>query len=71
VAEHQPDPPVAVIILLRSTAMPSSVAATTPSQRDHQTHMIRDKGHVAWQRATGYCRRSHAEMVCLQTINSA
>jgi len=31
VAEHQPDPPVAVVIPPRSTAVPSSAAATTPS----------------------------------------
>jgi len=61
VAEHQPDPPVAVVIPPRSTAVPSSAAATTPSQRDQHIHMIRDKGRMAWQRATGYGRRSHAE----------
>jgi hypothetical protein len=61
VAEHQPDPPMAVVIPLRSTAVPSSAAATTPSQRDQHIHMIWDKGRMAWQRATGYGRRSHAE----------
>ncbi len=61
VAEHQPDPPVAVVIAPRSTAVPSSAAATTPSQRDQHIHMIRDERRMAWQRAASYGRRSHAE----------
>ncbi len=61
VAERQPDPPVAVIIPPRSTAVPSLAAGTTPSQRDGHVQTIRDKGRMAWQKATGYGRRSHAE----------
>ncbi len=62
VAERQPDPPVAVIIPPRSTAVPGPAADTpTPSQRDEHIRMIRDKGRMAWQKATGYGRRSHAE----------
>jgi len=33
----------------------------SPSQRDQHIQMIRDKGRMAWQNATGYGRRSHAE----------
>jgi len=62
VAERQPDPPVVVIIPPRSTAVPSAAAgATTPSQRDEHIRLIRDKGRMAWQKTTGYGRRSHAE----------
>ena len=61
VAEHQPDPPVAVVIPPRSTAVPSSDAGTTPSQRDQHIHMIQGKGRMAWQKAVGYGRRSHGE----------
>jgi len=62
VAEHQPDPSVAVVIPPRSTAVPGPAADTpTPSQRDGHIKTIRDKGRVAWQKATGYGQRSHAE----------
>jgi len=61
VSERQPDPPVAVVILPRSTAVPSTTAGTTPSQRDGHIQMIRDKGRMAWQKTTAYGRRSHAE----------
>jgi len=61
VAERQPDPPVAVIIPPRSTAVPSSTAGTTPSQRDRHIQVIGDKGRMGWQKAVGYGRRSHAE----------
>ncbi len=61
VAARQPDPPVAVIIPPRSTTVPSPDAGTTPTQRDRHIQMIGDKGRMAWQRATGYGRRSHAE----------
>jgi hypothetical protein len=71
VAERQPDPPVAVVIPPRSTAVASPEANTMPSQRDQHIHMIHAKGRLGWQKAVGYGQRSHAEMVCLQTINSA
>src|SRR4051812_8039025 len=61
VAERQPDPPVAVIIPPRSTAVPSADAETTPSQRDQHIQMIRDKGRLGWQTAVGYGRRSLGE----------
>jgi len=63
VAEHQPDPPVAVVIAPRSTAVPNSDAATMPSQRDQHIQMIGDKGRLGWQKAVGYGRRSYAGTV--------
>jgi len=61
VAERQPDPPVAVIIPPRSTAVPSLAAGTTPSQRDQHIQIIQAKGRLGWQKTVGYGRRSHAE----------
>ncbi len=62
VAERQPDPHVAVIIPPRSTAVPSAAAGTTTrSQHDEHIRLIRDKGRIAWQKTTGYGRRSSAE----------
>ncbi len=61
VSERQPDPAMAVFIPPRSTAVPSVATGTTPSQRDGHIQMIGDKGRMAWQKATGYGRRSHAE----------
>jgi len=62
VAERHPDPPVAVVIPPRSTAVPSPAAGTTtPSQRDQHIQTTRHKGRMAWQKTTGYGRQSHAE----------
>jgi len=61
VAERQPDPPVAVIIPPRSTAVPSAAVGSPPSQRDQHIQMIRDKGRLGWQTAVGYGRRSLGE----------
>ena len=61
VAERQPDPPVAVVIPPRSTAVTSTAAGTTPSQRDQHIQMIQAKGRMEWQKAVNYGRRSHAE----------
>ncbi len=63
VSERQPDPPVAVVIPPRSTAVPSTTAGTTPSQRNGHIQMIADKGRMAWQKTTGYGRRSNADVV--------
>ena len=43
VSERQPDPPVAVVIPPRSTAVPSPAAGTTPSQRGRHIQVIGDK----------------------------
>jgi hypothetical protein len=61
VAERQPDPPAAVVIPPRITAVPSPTADTVPSQRDRHIGMIREKGRMAWQKAVGYGRRALGE----------
>jgi transposase len=61
VAERQPNPPAAVVIPPRATAVPSPTAGTAPTQRDGHVQMIRDKGRLGWQRAVGYGRRSLGE----------
>ncbi len=61
VAERQPDPPVAVVIPPRSTAVPGPNAGTRPSQRDQHIHMIQAKERLGWHKAVGYGKRSHAQ----------
>ena len=61
VAERQPDPPAAVIIPPRATAVASPTADTTPTQRDQHIRTIQDKGRLGWQKAVGYGRRSLGE----------
>ncbi len=61
VAERQPDPPAAVVVPPRASAVPSSTADTAPTQRDRHIRMIRDKGRLGWQRAVGYGKRSLGE----------
>src|ERR687889_1200363 len=59
VAERQSDPPAAVIIPPRVTAVPSPTADTEPTQRDQHLRMIRDRrGRMGWQKAVGYGKRS-------------
>ena len=61
VAERQSDPPAAVVIPPRATAVPSPTADTAPTQRDRHIRMIRDRGRMGWQKAVGYGRRSLGE----------
>ncbi len=61
VAEHQPDPPVAVIIPPRANAVAGPTADTVPTQRDLHLHMIQDRGRMGWQKAVGYGKRSLGE----------
>ncbi len=61
VAEHQPNPPAAVVIPPRATAVLSPTADTTPSQRDRHLQTIQDRGRLGWQRAVGYGKRSLGE----------
>ena len=61
VAERQPDPPAAVVIPPRATAVPSPTAGTAPTQRDQHLRMIQDRGRMGWQRAVGYGRRALGE----------
>ena len=61
VAERQPNPPAAVIIPPRATAVPSPTAGTAPTQRDQHIRTIQDRGRMGWQKAVGYGRRSLGE----------
>jgi hypothetical protein len=61
VAARQPDPPAAVVIPPRATAVPSPTGGTTPTQRDEHIRTIRDRGRMGWQKAVGYGRRSLGE----------
>jgi hypothetical protein len=61
VASRQPDPPPDVIVPPRASAVPSIQDADAQSQRDRHIRVITEKGRMAWQRATGYGRRSLAE----------
>src|SRR5919199_1071722 len=54
VAERQPDPPAAVVIPPRATAVASPTADTAPSQRDGHIRMIQDRGRPGGQEAGGY-----------------
>src|SRR3712207_9207281 len=49
VAERQPDPPAAVVIPPRTTAVVSPSAGTAPTQRDRHLRMIRDRRRMGWQ----------------------
>ena len=60
-ASRQPDPPPDVVIPPRVSAVPSTEDAGAENQRDRHIRLIAEEGRVAWQRATGYGRRSHAE----------
>jgi hypothetical protein len=61
IAGHQPDPPPDVVIPPRASAVPSTEDAEAQSQRDRHIRLIAEKGRMAWQKATGYGRRSLAE----------
>jgi hypothetical protein len=61
IASHQPDPPAAVVIPPRASAVASTEDARTQSQRDRHIQVIAEKGRMAWQGATRYGRRSLGE----------
>jgi hypothetical protein len=61
VAARQPEPPAAVVIPPRATAVPGPTADTTPTQRDRHIRTIQDRGRLGWQKAVGYGRRSLGE----------
>ena len=58
---RRPDRPPDVVIPPRSSAVASTEAADAQSQRDRHIQLIAEKGRMAWQKVTGYGRRSHAE----------
>ena len=59
VAERHPE--AAIIVPPRSTAVPSETAETAPTQRDRHLHSIAKYGRAAWQKASGYTKRSRVE----------
>ena len=61
VARRQSDPVPDIVIPPRSSAVLSRQSAEAQSQRDHHIRIIAEKGRMAWQKATGYGRRSLAE----------
>jgi hypothetical protein len=61
IASRQPDPPPDIVIPPRASAVPSTEDADAPSPRDRHIRSIAEWGRMAWQRATGYGRRSLAE----------
>src|SRR5215212_7667225 len=50
VAERHPA--AAIIVPPRSTAVPSQMAQTAPTQRDRHVQLIAERGRLAWQRAS-------------------
>lgn len=61
VAERQPQPPAAVIIPPRATAVLSSTTNIAPSLRDRHIQLIQEKGRRGWEKAMGYGKRSLVE----------
>src|SRR4051794_7365204 len=59
VSERHPE--AAVIVPPRSTAVPSQMAQTAPTQRDRHLQFIAEQGRRAWQQASGYTKRARAE----------
>jgi hypothetical protein len=47
-------PGAAVIVPPRSGAVPSEKAETAPTQRDGHLQIVAERGHMGWQRASGY-----------------
>ena len=60
-AVAQRHPEAAIIVPPRSTAVPSETAETAPTQRDRHLQSIAKHGRVAWQKASGYTKRSRIE----------
>ena len=54
-------PDAAIIVPPRSTAVPSDMAETAPTQRNRYLRAIAEYGRMAWQVASGYTKRARAE----------
>ncbi|ANY82936.1 hypothetical protein BB934_32465 (plasmid) [Microvirga ossetica] len=59
VAERHPE--ADVIVPPRSTAVPSEMAESTPTQRDRHLQSIAEHGPMGWQKRSGYTRRALVE----------
>ena len=60
-AARQPDPPPDVVVPPRASAVPSTGDVAEQSPRHRHIRLIAEQGRMAWQRATGYGRRSLGE----------
>jgi hypothetical protein len=60
------DPAAAVVIPPRSTAVPSEMAETAPTQRDQHLQLIQERGRLGWQKAVNYGRRSLGEVAMMR-----
>ena len=58
---RQPDPPPAVVIPPRASAVPSTADPAKWTAHDRHIVPITEKGRMEWQRLTGYGRRALAE----------
>ena len=59
VAAHYPE--ASVIVLPRSSAVPSNTAQMAPTMRDRHLQIIAERGRIAWQKASGYHWRALVE----------
>ena len=50
-----------MVIPPRSDAVPSTADPDRQTPRDRHIQVTADRGRIAWQRATGYGKRNHAE----------
>jgi hypothetical protein len=57
------DPDAAVVVPPRATAVPSETATSEPTQRERHLQSIAEKGRIAWQRMSGYNKRSRVEAI--------
>jgi hypothetical protein len=55
------DPDADVIVPPRSTAVPSDMAESAPTQRDRHFQSIAELGRMGWQKRSGYTRRALVE----------
>ena len=58
IARH---PEASVIVPPRSSAVPSETADTAPTMRDRHPRIISERGHMAWQKSSGYNWRALVE----------
>ncbi|QRM33194.1 IS5 family transposase [Microvirga sp. VF16] len=57
----QRHPEAQVVVPPRSTAVPSDMAESTPTQRDRHLQSIAERGRMGWQQRSGYTRRALVE----------
>jgi transposase len=60
-AARRPDPQPDVVVPPRASAVPSTDDLAKQSPPDRHIRLIAERGRMAWQRATGYGRRSLGE----------